>query len=155
MDKEQEVRKLINVLSRTGRMAWRAQWAGAGDEGARFGVEQYNRILRRLIELEPTVGTVFAPLEAGSSLQVVAMACRQLVAYFEEEPQEGHGPRHEDWNWPRDKHAATFFLGPLGAFCYRSPADVEELGNRIRDWVQSWKGGPRPRPEPGPKESNE
>ena len=52
MEREQEIRKLINVLHRMTRTAARVQWMGAGENEARFAVSQYNKILARLSELE-------------------------------------------------------------------------------------------------------
>jgi len=42
-------------------------------------------VLARLKEIDAGVGSVFDPLPAGSSLTVVAMASRQLAAYYEDE----------------------------------------------------------------------
>ncbi|HZS46665.1 MAG TPA: hypothetical protein VFC63_16430 [Blastocatellia bacterium] len=141
MDKEQERKKLINVLYRTGRMAMRSQWTGGGDESARFCVEQYNRILARLKELDPEIGSIFVPLEPTASLNVVAIACRQLVSYYEDEA------RQRGWHFERDfvfergcrpgrgagRGAAGFYV-PVAS-------DIEEFGNMIRDWVQGWRTG--------------
>src|SRR5947207_4354007 len=85
MEREKELAKLINVVRRTSRMALHSEWTGTGQDSAAFCVEQYNRVLSRLRELDAGVSTVFEPLPAGSSLTVVAMASRQLAAYYEDE----------------------------------------------------------------------
>jgi len=85
MEREKELVKLINVLRRTSRMALQSEWTGGKEDAAAFCTEQYNRVLTRLKELDPGVGTIFEPLPAGSSLTVVAMASRQLGAYYEDE----------------------------------------------------------------------
>src|SRR5262249_55865796 len=82
---------------------------------AAFCVEQYNRVLSRLRELDDGVGKLFDPLPAKSSLTVVAMACRQLAAYFEDEvgSQRGSGrgygftfdPNMFKDFWDRSAHA--------------------------------------------------
>src|ERR1051325_565971 len=93
MEREKELVKLINVLRRTSRMALQAVWTGGKEDAAAFCTDQYNRVLTRLKELDPGVGTIFEPLAAGSSLTVVAMASRQLGASYEVElgPAQGLG----------------------------------------------------------------
>lgn len=96
MEREKELIKLINVLRRTSRMALQSEWTGGKEDAAAFCTDQYNRVLTRLKELDPGVGTIFEPLPAGSSLTVVAMASRQLAAYYEDElgPARGFGRGH-------------------------------------------------------------
>jgi hypothetical protein len=141
MDKEKELKKLLNVLYRTGRMAMRSQWTGGGDESARFCVEQYNRILARLKELDPDMGSVFVPLEANASLHVVAIACRQLVSYYEDDM------RHRGWHVERDVFDRGCRPRRAAGFDVPISFDIEDFGNVIRDWVQSWKTGWEPRHE--------
>jgi hypothetical protein len=133
MDREQELKKLINVLHRTARAASRVQWMDAGESEARFATAQYNRILARLIELNPEISSVFAPLAEDSSLLTVAMACRQVVSYFEDEVR----PEPGEWGF-----AGPFFgMGVRG--CGPRDFDFENLGNFIRDRIQEatqeWK----------------
>src|ERR1044072_9761873 len=85
MEREKELVKLINVLRRTSRMALQSEWTGGKEDAATFCTDQYNRVLARLKELDPNVSVVFEPLAAGSSLTVVAMASRQLAAYYEDD----------------------------------------------------------------------
>src|SRR5678816_4368002 len=93
MEREKELIKLINVLRRTSRMALQSEWTGGKDDAAAFCTEQYNRVLARLREMDTSVDVIFQPLPAGSSLTVVAMASRQLAAYYEDElgSQKGFG----------------------------------------------------------------
>jgi hypothetical protein len=81
MEREKELTKLINVLRRTARVAVQSQWMEANGDAARFCVEQYNRIFARLQQLDPTLSTIFEPLPAGSSLNVVAVACRSAKTW--------------------------------------------------------------------------
>src|SRR6185295_853750 len=104
MEREKELAKLVNVLRRTSRMALQSDGTGSNQDAARFCVEQYNRVLARLRELDPDVGAVFEPLPADSSLTVAAMACRQLAAYYEDEVGRSSGwggvwadPRYGAW----------------------------------------------------------
>src|ERR671933_1593918 len=85
MERDKELLKLMNVLRRTGRMASQAHWTGADKDATTFCAEKYNRVLARLKELDESVGAVFEPLPADSSLTVTAIACRQLAAYYEDE----------------------------------------------------------------------
>ncbi|MGH9854641.1 MAG: hypothetical protein ACREBD_32825 [Blastocatellia bacterium] len=125
MEREQELKKLINVLHRTARAAVRVQWMNAGESEARFAVTQFNKILARLSELDPNIKTVFEPLAEGSSLTTVAMACRQVVSYYEDEV------RVEEEGGPRGFAAGFKIPGCGGAVDF----NAEELGNWIRDWM--------------------
>ncbi|MGH9843576.1 MAG: hypothetical protein ACREEM_32975 [Blastocatellia bacterium] len=125
MEREQELKKLINVLHRTARSAVRVQWMNAGESEQRFAVAQYNKILARLGELDPAVKTIFEPLAEDSSLTTVAMACRQVVSYFEDEV------RIEEDGWPRAFAAGFKVPGCGGAVDF----NVEEVGNWIRDMM--------------------
>src|SRR4030095_6009164 len=96
MEREKELVKLINVLRRTARMALQSEWTGGKEDAAKFCSDQYNRVLARLKEIDPNVSSVFDPLPASSSLTVVAMASRQLAAYYEDElgTERGYGRSH-------------------------------------------------------------
>jgi hypothetical protein len=133
MEREQELRKLINVLHRTARAAVRLQWMGTGQDEARFAVAQYNKILARLSELDPNLKGVFEPLAEDSSLTIVAMACRQVVSYYEDELNV------EEERWP---HGFAF---KFGSGCGPKDFNFEELGNMIRDWAQEWQRRERER----------
>ena len=97
---EQEKVKLLNVLRRIYRAAGYAAWTKAGPEATQFCVGQYNRILARLSELEPSAKSLFASLSESASPEVIRIACRDLFAYFEPDTPEftqrlyfGCGPR--------------------------------------------------------------
>ena len=68
MEREKEIAKLVNVLRRTSRMALQSEWTGGAEDVAAFCIDQYNRVLARLKEIDAGVGAVFDPLPAGSSL---------------------------------------------------------------------------------------
>ena len=143
MERDQEIRKLTNVLRRTARMAMQTEWTGTSADAARFCVEQYNRVLSRLKELDAGVGAVFEPLAADSSLTVAAMACRQLAAYYEDEVGAGGwGDWRGAWGDPRrtvwaDKQAFKDFWN-------KSAREIEDFGEFIREnieeWVKQYKG---------------
>ena len=130
MEREKELAKLINVLRRTSRMALQSEWTGGSQDSAAFCAEQYNRVLARLKEIDANVHIVFEPLPAGSSLTVVAMACRQLAAYYEDElgSTKGFGK------------AYGFALDPqmFKEFWEKSAREIEDLGEFIRESIEEW-----------------
>ena len=130
MERQQEVAKLINVLRRTSRMALQSEWTGGKEDAAKFCTEQYNRVLARLKEIDAGLDSVFDPLPAGSSLTVVAMACRQLAAYYEDElgPTKGFSK------------AYGFGFDPtmFKEFWEKSSREFEDLGEFIRESIQEW-----------------
>jgi hypothetical protein len=130
MERDQELLKLINVLRRTSRMALQSEWTGGKEDAAEFCTEQYNRVLTRLKEMDPGL-TVFEPLPAGSSLTVVAMASRQLAAYYEDEL----GPAKES-----SARGAGFVFDPrvFREFWEKSGRDFEDLGEYIRESIDQW-----------------
>lgn len=90
---EQEIVKLLNVLRLTARAARYFDWTNTASEATQFCIVQYNRVLARLSELEPAIKPLFAPLDENASPQVIRMAARELIAYFEaDEPQATSNP---------------------------------------------------------------
>jgi hypothetical protein len=140
MEREKELAKLINVLRRTARMALQSAWTGGNKDAAAHCVEQYNRVLGRLKEIDPDVATVFEPLPATSSLAVVAMACRQLAAYYEDEVGHARG----------FGRAYGFAFDPeiFREFWKRSAREIEDFGEFIRECIEEWaRVQKRPRDE--------
>ena len=130
MERDKELAKLINVLRRTARMALQSEWTGGGQDSAGFCAEQYNRVLVRLKEIDANVSSVFEPLPAGSSLTVVAMACRQLAAYYEDElgSTKGFGKAH----------GFAFDSQMFKEFWEKSAREIEDLGEFIRESIEEW-----------------
>jgi len=130
MEREKELPKLVNVLRRTSRMALQSEWTGGTEDAAAYCVDQYNRVLARLMEIDNSVGALFEPLPSGSSLTVVAMACRQLAAYYEDEtgPQKGFA------------RAYGIGLDPemFRDFWQKSSREFEDLGEFIRECIEEW-----------------
>jgi hypothetical protein len=107
---EQETVKLLNVMRRIARAAGYAAWTKAGPDATQFCVAQYNRVLARLTELEPSVKPLFTPLSDSASADVIRLAARELLAYFQvDEPESmrgfgrgiyfGCGPRKTRVKW--------------------------------------------------------
>jgi hypothetical protein len=130
MEREQEIKKLVNVLRQTARIAFQSEWTGAGKGAAAFCVERYNRILSRLTELEPGAANVFEPLPGEVTIAVAAMACRQLAAYFEDEAGGAAG-------WAR---AYGIACDPEGfkEFWRKSARDIQDLGECMRESIEEW-----------------
>ncbi len=136
MERKKEIARLVNVLRRTARMAQQAGWTGDDEEAAAFNVEQYNRVLARLIELDDGAATIFEPLPAGASLTVVALACRQLAAYYEDEVRASR-------SWGR-VYGAAFDKESFKDFWQQSTRDMEDLGEFIRENVEAWANRHKP-----------
>ena len=147
MERDKELPKLINVLRRTSRMALQSEWTGSGEDTAAFCTEQYNRVLARLKEIDESVGKLFEPLPAGSSLTVVAMACRQLAAYFEDEvgSQKGRSER---------AYGFAFDSSMFKDFWNKSAHEFEDLGQFIRECIDEWARVKKCKDEPAKKESS-
>jgi hypothetical protein len=131
MEREKEIAKLVNVLRRTSRMALQSEWTGGSQDVAAFCIDQYNRVLARLKQIDPDVESVFDPLAASSSLTVAAMACRQLAAYYEDEVARSGGwgdPRYGVWV---DKRAFKEFWN-------KSAREIEDFGEFIRENIDEW-----------------
>ena len=130
MEREKELFKLINVLRRTSRMALQSEWTGGKEDAATFCTDQYNRVLARLKEIDPGVSVVFEPLPAGSSLTVVAMASRQLAAYYEDElgPVKGFGRGY----------GFAFDPKMFREFWEKSSKEFEDMGEFIRESIDEW-----------------
>ena len=162
MEREKELAKLINVLRRTSRMALQAEWTGGKEDSAEFCTDQYNRVLTRLKEIDPGIGVIFEPLPAGSSLTVVAMAARQLAAYYEDEVEAGKGfggHGFEGWSGFGRRHRGerggeggreeghggggrvygfSFDPSMFREFWEKSAREVEDIGEFIRESIEEW-----------------
>ncbi len=130
MERQKELFKLINVLRRTWRMAMQSEWTGGKEDAAAYCTDQYNRVLARLKEMDPGVGTIFEPLPAGSSLTVVAMASRQLGAYYEDElgTAKGFGRAY----------GVAFDSNKFREFWEKSAREFEDMGEFIRESIDQW-----------------
>ncbi len=131
MEREKEIRKLVSVLMQTARTGFQSEWTGSGSkDAAALCVDRHNRILARLMEYEPEISNVFAPLPADSSLTTAAIACRQLASYFEDET---------GWS-SRWKAAYVHACDPKGfkEFWRKSAKDVQDLGEYMRECAEEW-----------------
>ena len=146
MEREKELLKLVNVLRQTARTAMHSELTGDDKGAATFCAEKFNRVLARLKQIDESVSTVFEPLAPDSSLTVTAMACRQLVAYYEDEL----GPSARF----RQAYGVAFDPQTFKDFWHKSGRDIEDLGEFIRESIAEWtrrhhhsKGKQEPREE--------
>ena len=98
---ERETMKLVNVLRRVARAAGYAAWVKTDPEAVRFCVGQYNKVLARLTELEPSIKSLFTPLAEDASAEVTRIAARELSGYFEDDAPERHSWPHARGCGPR------------------------------------------------------
>jgi hypothetical protein len=138
MEREKEIAKLVNVLRRTSRMALQSEWTGGTQDVAAFCIDQYNRVLARLKEIDPDVGSVFDPLASSSSLTVAAMACRQLAAYYEDEVGRSGG--WADWKgiWGDPRYGVWVDKRAFKEFWNKSAREIEDFGEFIRENIDEW-----------------
>ena len=150
MERQKEIDKLLNVLRRMARTARMNQWTGTREQADEYSIEQYNRILERLKALDGSgVLDLFVSLPQGSSWSTVANACRDVGAFYEDEPAHNGGPGRAWGGVWAGKHGIWI---DRSAFTSGFPQEVHELGNFIREKVTEWqeqrRRGPR-RGEPG------
>ena len=97
MEREQEIARLVNVLHRIARAAAFSSWIKREDDAVKFCAAQYNRVLKRLKDLEPNILSLFGELNDDVSPDVIRMAAHDVAAYFEDEmpgEKERHGRKH-------------------------------------------------------------
>ncbi|MDJ0841212.1 MAG: hypothetical protein QNK37_32165 [Acidobacteriota bacterium] len=130
MEKETELKKLVNVLRKTVRTAMQAEWTEGNGDTAAYCVDQYNRVFNRMKVLEPAVNGVFEPLPPESSVKVVAIACRQLAAWFEDDVREER------------IFGGAFAMEPenFKEFWRKGAGDIRDLGEFIRENIELWAG---------------
>lgn len=96
MEKEKEIKKLTQVLRQIAHAGKIAMWRGEDRELSKYSVAQFNKIVARLTELEPSLAALFTPLPEEASMKTIHLAARELVAYIEEDaPKE---------SWERERH---------------------------------------------------
>ena len=91
---QQETINLVNVLRRIARAAAYAAWVKSDPDAVRFCSQQYNKVLARLLEIEPSIKSLFTPLGEDASAEVTRLAARELASYFEDEAPEPQRWQH-------------------------------------------------------------
>ena len=114
---ERETVKLLNVLRRIARAAGYAAWVKADPGATQFCVAQYNRVLTRLTELEPALKPLFTPLPESASPEVVRIAARELLAYFEADAPEFGWAFERPFFFGCHPRRARVRCGPVSVTC--------------------------------------
>jgi len=136
MERDKEIRKLLNVLRRMARTARMNQWTTTREQADVYSVDQYNRILERLKELDGSgVLNLFIPLPEGSTWSTVANACRDVGAFYEDEVVHNGG--HGGWSGVWAGKSGIWI--DKSAFSGGVPPEVSELGTFIREKVSEWQ----------------
>ena len=148
MEREKEIRKLVNVLLQTARMAIQSEWTGSGSSDvAALCVDRHNRILECLKQHDPALSAVFEPLHAECSLAAAAIACRQLASYYEDEI--GWSSR-----WKR-AYGSTCDPKAFKEFWRKSARDVQDLGEYMRECSEEWARRRKAKSESQPASTEE
>ena len=85
-----EVRRLRRLLKQMYILAEHSSLTGALTGGAVDAVEQYNRILSQLEELNLTTTLLFLPLPTDAAFDRLGVASKLLESYLTEETPEGN-----------------------------------------------------------------
>jgi hypothetical protein len=94
MEKEQEIGKLTRILHGIARPDRFTPWREPSADAIKFNISQFNKVLTRLVELEPGVAPLFAPLPEHATMEMSRMAAHDLASYFSDEPIEHEGRHH-------------------------------------------------------------
>ena len=121
---QEEIKRLVVVLKKTGDMAREASMTDAHPSTADYLIKQHARIYQRLARLDPTVRDLFEALEEGASFQVIAMACHQLAAYFERDTRGHKGSRPLE---------SVLDFGPFKLVIGQDFEALRDLGKTFRD----------------------
>lgn len=142
MAQEKEMKRMIRLLESTAKIAEDASLTGMLKQGQKASVRQYNAILERLRETEEIPDALFPPLEEDASFDEVGVACKQLVAYLQEEEEPA---KARSRGVPFLEDSAIINIG----------GDLKDLGKLIRDSLPEWmrKESEEKKPEEEPKES--
>lgn len=87
MEKEKEISRLVRVLR---QIAFAEKFSGLfnkQEDLSEFNVQQYNRVLARLKEIEPSIENLFVELNEDTPSRIIRIAARKLAEYFEEDVQ--------------------------------------------------------------------
>ena len=93
-EREREISKLVSVLHQIAFAERFSAWSSKQEELSQFSSQQYNRVLARLKEIEPSIAGLFVELKEDANPRVIRMAARELADYFEEDIQTGKRERY-------------------------------------------------------------
>jgi hypothetical protein len=90
MEREKEVGRLVRVLRQIALAERFSVLHNRKENLAEFNARQYNRILARLIELEPSIKDLFIELADDTPSRVIRLAACELAEYFAEDFESRH-----------------------------------------------------------------
>jgi len=125
MAQEKEIKRMIRLLESTAKIAQDASMTGMLEQGQKASIRQYNAILDRLKETEEIPDVLFPPLEEDASFDEVGVACKQLVAYLQEEEEPAKARSREQ-----------FRVGDMPII--NIGGDLKDLGELIRNALPEW-----------------
>jgi len=138
---EQLIQKLMAVLRRMAKTAQMNQWMGRNDEADPQSIDQFNRILDRLRQVDTTgAHEIFAPLPPQTSWISLGGACRNVIACYESEPRTAYGNGCWDGFWT---DAKTGFWIDKMAFRHGMPPEINEFGEFIKEKISEWQNRAR------------
>jgi hypothetical protein len=94
MEREREISKLVSVLHQIAFAERFSAWSNRQEELSKFIAQQYNRVLARLKEIDPSITNLFVELNEDTNPLVIRLAARELAGYFEEDIQTEKRERH-------------------------------------------------------------
>jgi hypothetical protein len=125
MAQEKEIKRMIRLLESTAKIAQDASLTGMLRQGQKASVRQYNAILKRLMGTEEIPAELFPPLEEDASFDEVGVACKQLVAYLQEEEEPAKARSREQ-----------FRVGDMPII--NIGGDLKDLGELFRNALPEW-----------------
>jgi hypothetical protein len=95
MEKEKEIKRLVRLLRQIACVERFSGLSSKQEELSDFNIQQYNRILKRLKEIEPAIENLFVELGEGTNRRVIRQAARELAGYFAEDFQSRKHKHHD------------------------------------------------------------
>lgn len=83
-ERNNEIRGLLQVLEHTAELAEDSIVTEVYKDGENRCISQFNKVLKRLVELEAVSEDLFEPLQENSSFSEISIACHHLAAYLSE-----------------------------------------------------------------------
>ncbi len=83
-ERQQEIRGLFQILEQTAEMAEDSALTENYKDGESRCISQFNKVLKRLNELNAIPNDLFEPLHENASYSEISIACNHLAAYLNE-----------------------------------------------------------------------
>lgn len=124
-ERRQEIRGLLQILQQTAQIAENSALTENYTDGESRCISQFNKVLKRLVELNAIPDELFDPLQEDAGFSEISIACNHLAAYL----SEGFG------SFPDLKGMMTNILGK--SFIENIEAEFKEgkIGELIRNSI--------------------